>query len=154
MMISDGQATKKLNIYLLAKSNMDLNNPWWDEFELESDLSLLVLTLGKAQYFKDETKDDIINGFISNSLYVTSIENSREEEEVYDVNFEQMRTTLHTDISLVEIELGNYLNINPNLTIEQNKLLLRLLQKYKKEFAWDYIDMKGIHPACALTTFI
>ena len=25
-------------------------------------------------------------------------------------------------------------------------MLLQLLQKYKKEFAWDYIDMKGIHP--------
>lgn len=55
---------------------MYLENPWWDEFELELDLSLPLLTVGKSQYFKDEIEDDTINGFISNSLFVTSIENS------------------------------------------------------------------------------
>ena len=35
---------------------------------------------GESPVFKDETKDDIINGFISNSLSVASIENSKEEE--------------------------------------------------------------------------
>jgi len=102
------------------------------------NLSLLLLTLGKAQYFKDETEDDITNGFISNSLYVASIENLREEGEVEDINFEQMRTTQNTDSSPIEIEPGKFLNINPSLTIEQNQLLLQLLQKYKKAFAWDY----------------
>jgi len=122
-MISDGQATNNLNLYP-PKPNMDLNNPWWDEFEPELDLSLPLLTLGKAKYFKDETKDGIINGFISNSLYVASIENAWEEEEVEDINFEQMITTPHTDNNPVKIKPGKYLNINPNLTAEQNKLLL------------------------------
>eukprot|EP00253_Pinus_taeda_P004780 PITA_04780 len=98
IVISDGQATKNLNLYP-PKPNVDVYNPWWDEFEPESDLSLPLLTLGKAQYFKDETEDDVINGFLSNSLSVASIKNANKEEE-----------------------------------------------KYKKAFAWNYTDMKGIHP--------
>lgn len=46
MMISDGQATKNLNLYPPPKPNMDFNNTWWDEFEPESYLSLPLLTLG------------------------------------------------------------------------------------------------------------
>ena len=68
---------------------MDVYNPWWDEFELESDLSLPLLTLGKAQYFKDETEDDVINGYISNSLLVASVKNENEEEDVEDIDLEK-----------------------------------------------------------------
>lgn len=57
-----------------------------------------------------------------------------------------MRTTLNIDNSPIKIEPAKFLNINPNLTTKQNQLLLQLLQKYKKEFTWDYMDMKGIHP--------
>ena len=73
MVILDGQATQNLNLYPPAKLHMDSSSPWWDEIAPESYLSLSLLTLGKAQYFKDETEDDIINGFISISLSVASI---------------------------------------------------------------------------------
>lgn len=142
MVISNGQAIKNHNLYP-PKPNVDLYNPWCDDLEPELDISLLLLTLGKAWYFKDETKYDIINGFISNSLSVTSIKNSNEEEEVEDIDFEKMRTTLDTNSSPIEIEPGKFLKINPNLTAEQSQLLL---QKYKNAFAWDYTDMKWIHP--------
>lgn len=71
---------------------MDVYNPWCDKFEPESDLSLPLLTLRKAQYLENETEDDVINGFISNSLFVTSIKDANEEEEVEDIDFEQIRT--------------------------------------------------------------
>ena len=79
MVILDGQATQNHNLYL-PKQNMNVYNPWWNEFELESDLSLPLLPMGKAHYFKDEIKDDVINGFISNSLSVASVRNENEEE--------------------------------------------------------------------------
>ena len=99
-------------------------NPWWDEFELQLDLSLPLLTLGKAQYFKDETKDDVTNGFISNSLFFAYVKNENEEEKVEDIDFEQMRTTSNISSILIEIEYGKFLNVNPNLTVEQNQWLL------------------------------
>eukprot|EP00253_Pinus_taeda_P032635 PITA_32635 len=134
-------------LILQPKSNFGghpliLGRPWLTT----TDLSLPLSTLAKAQYFKDETQDDIINGFLSNSLFVTSIKNLNEEEDIEDINFQQMRTTLNTNNIPIEIEPRNFTNINPNLTTEQNQLLLQLLQKYKKAFAWDYMDMKGIHP--------
>lgn len=123
MVILDGQATKNLNIYP-PKPNVDVYNPWWDEFELELDLSLPLLTLGKSQYFKDEMEDDVINDFISNSLSASFARNANAEEEVEDIDFEQMRTTPNIDSNPIEIEPGNFFNINPNLTAEQNQLLL------------------------------
>lgn len=56
-----------------------------------------------------------------------------------------MRTTTNIGSSPFEIEFGKFLNINPNLTSKKNQLLLQLLEKYKKAFAWEYMDMKGIH---------
>ena len=47
---------------------------------------------------------------------------------------------------VVEIEAGKTLNINKNITVEQEEKLVQLLQKYKAAFAWDYPDMKGIDP--------
>ena len=108
---------------------MDLNSPWWDEFEPEYDFSLPLLTLGKAQYFKDEMEDDIINGFIRNSLSFASIRDPGEEDEVDDAIIEHLKTTPLTISSPVEIELGKCLNINPNLTAKQKILLIQLLQK-------------------------
>jgi len=127
MVISDGQATKHLNLYPPSKPYMGSNSTWWDEFVLESDLSLPLLMLGKAQYFKDETEDDIINGFISNSLPVASIRYLGEEGEEDDVIIEHLKTTPLTISSPIEIEPGKCLNINPNLIVEQSILLIHLL---------------------------
>lgn len=57
-----------------------------------------------------------------------------------------MKTTSHTDNNPIKIEPEKYLKINSCLATKQNKLLLQMLQKYKKLFAWDYMDMKWIHP--------
>jgi len=88
MMVFDGQATKNLSLYPPAKPDMDSGNPFWDEFEPDSDHSQPLVTLRKAQYFKNETKDDIISDFISNSLLFTSIEDSGEEGVVEDLSLE------------------------------------------------------------------
>jgi len=105
-----------------------MENPFWDEYEPELDKSQPLLTLGKAEYFKDEIEDDIINGFISNPFSVTSIENLREEEAMEDLSFEHMKTTTNIKRSLVEMEPGKHLSVNLNLTIKLKKLL-QLSQK-------------------------
>ena len=46
--------------------------------------------------------------------------------------------------NIVEIEPGKTLNINKNLTVEQEERLVQILRKLKAVFAWDYPDMKGI----------
>lgn len=71
----------------------DLENPLWDEFELESDHSQPLLTLGKSQYFKNETEDDTINGFINNPVVVTSIDDLGVEDTMEGLSLEHMKTT-------------------------------------------------------------
>lgn len=77
MMIFDGQAIKNIRLYPPEKPDTTSGKPLWNEFEPKSNHSQPLLMLEKAKYLKDETKDDIISGFISNSIFVTSIENSR-----------------------------------------------------------------------------
>jgi hypothetical protein len=45
-----------------------------------------------------------------------------------------------------EISLGIFLHINSGLNADQKKQLVSILKKQSGEFAWEYIDMKGIHP--------
>ena len=78
----------RTSIFTPPKPNMDVYNPWWNEFKPQLDLSLVLLTLGKTQLFKEETEDDVINGFISNYLPVAFVENAIEEEELEDIDLE------------------------------------------------------------------
>ena len=45
----------------------------------------------------------------------------------------------------IEISHGKYLNIGAHLTLSQEEKLIALLNKYHKEFSWEYIDMPRIH---------
>ena len=47
---------------------------------------------------------------------------------------------------VVEIFPEKSLNINFALTSEQEKQLIQTLKKNLDTFAWDYTDMRGIHP--------
>lgn len=46
----------------------------------------------------------------------------------------------------IEIESGKVLNINKNLTDDQEQRLVQLLRKYKESFTWGYPYIKGIDP--------
>jgi hypothetical protein len=45
-----------------------------------------------------------------------------------------------------EISPGKFLHINFELDAYQQKQLVYILKKQSGAFAWEYIDMKGIHP--------
>jgi len=70
-----------------------LENPLWDEFEPKSNYSQPLLTLGRAQCFKNEIEDDIINGFINNFIVVTSIIDSGVDDNLENLSLENMKTT-------------------------------------------------------------
>jgi hypothetical protein len=52
----------------------------------------------------------------------------------------------NTQSKIIEISPGKYLNIGTNFEPSQEEQLIALLNKYHKEFSWEYTDMKGIHP--------
>lgn len=53
---------------------------------------------------------------------------------------------MQPESTLVEISPEKSLHINPELEGQQTKKLIELLKKQSRAFAWDYNDMKGIHP--------
>jgi hypothetical protein len=51
-----------------------------------------------------------------------------------------------SDIQTIEISPGKSLYINSSLELDQQKKLIQMIQRQSSAFAWDYYDIKGIHP--------
>jgi len=75
-----------------------------------------------------------------------AFDNELEEDPLKDTHDQTIPVTSVANSKIVEIEPGKTLNINANLTPEQETKLIHLLRKYQQAFAWDYPDMKGIDP--------
>eukprot|EP00253_Pinus_taeda_P029953 PITA_29953 len=113
------------------------------------------LTIQEALEFKNQTKDDAISNFISQTeptshtqchMIKAAFDNEAEEEPLNDVHDHTIPVTSVAHSKTVEIEPGKTLNINANLTPEQETKLIHILRKHKNAFAWDYPDIKGIDP--------
>jgi len=61
-------------------------------------------------------------------------------EDIFPIN-----SITNTQRKTIEISPGKTLNIGAFLETSQERILLDLLIKYQKAFAWDYTDMQGIH---------
>ena len=75
-----------------------------------------------------------------------AFDNEVEEEPLKDTHDHTIPVTSVAHSKIIEIEPGKTLNINANLTPEQETKLIHILTKHKNAFAWDYPDMKGIDP--------
>eukprot|EP00253_Pinus_taeda_P030657 PITA_30657 len=112
------------------------------------------LTIQEALEFKDQTEDDAISNFISQTelthtqchMIKAAFDNEVEEEPLKDAHDHTIPVTSVAHSKIVEIEPRKTLNINADLTPEQETKLIHILRKYKEAFAWDYPDMKGIDP--------
>ena len=115
-----------------------------------------LLTIGKALTFKDETEEDSINNFISEPTLVNkevyqilNITLGKEEQE--NITEEALVSDTHIIPVLknlksipIEVESGKTLNINPSLSLDEQKHLISLLKEHKGAFSWEYTDMRGI----------
>ena len=79
---------------------------------------------------------------MNNTLDEEKQENITEETLVSDTSIILVLKNLES--IPVEIEPGKTLNINPNLAPDEQEHLITLLKRHKREFAWEYTDMKGI----------
>eukprot|EP00253_Pinus_taeda_P020034 PITA_20034 len=113
------------------------------------------LTIQDALDIKDQTENDIINNFINQveskshvqcHMIEATFDNELEEDPLKDTHDQTIPTTSISNSKTMEIQPGKTLNINNNLTPEQEEKLVQLLRKYKEDFACDYPDMKGIDP--------
>lgn len=64
---------RNMSPYPLDQPIEENKSPLKTEFDPEEGNSLLLITVGKALYFKNKIEDDMINNFISNSPSVTQL---------------------------------------------------------------------------------
>ena len=147
MTISNGTETKILTLYPPAQPILEAETSLWIEPEEEEDVQPL-LTIGKALTFKNEMEDDAINNFISeptsvdkNFYQILNITLGKEEQE--NITEETLVGDTHIIPVMkklksipIEVETGKTLNINPNLSLDEQKRLISLLKEHKGAFAW------------------
>eukprot|EP00253_Pinus_taeda_P028979 PITA_28979 len=155
MIITKGADIKNLVLYPPAQPSIIIVKTNWHLISYLTDNIRSPLTIQEALEFKDQTEDDAINNFISQTeltsrtqchMIKAAFDNEVEGEPLKDVHDHAIPVNSVAHSKIVEIEPGKTLNINADLTSEQETKIIHILRKYKESFAWDYPDMKGIDP--------
>eukprot|EP00253_Pinus_taeda_P026620 PITA_26620 len=155
MIITKGADIKNLVLYPPAQPSITIVKTNRHPVSYLTDNIRSPLTIQEALEFKDQTEDDAISNFISQTKLTSrtqchmikeKFDNKVEEEPLKDLHDHIIPVTVVAHSKIVEIEPGKTLNINADLTPEQETKLIHILTKYKDAFAWDYPDMKGIDP--------
>ena len=109
--------------------------------------------------FKTGTEDYTICNFISEPMSITKwayriLDNTLKEQEKEELtkkflfsNTELIPVIDNSKSVLVEVDTKKTLNINLNLKVEELERLDTLLKQHMGDFAWEYIDMRGIPSA-------
>eukprot|EP00253_Pinus_taeda_P020816 PITA_20816 len=155
MIITRGRDIKNLVLYPPAQPSVTIAKTNRHPISYLTDNIRFPLTIQEALDFKDQTEDDAINNFISQTkltsrtqchMIKAAFDNELEEDPLKDTHDHTIPVTSIANSKIVEIEPRKTLNINANLTSKQEMKLIHVLRKYKEAFAWDYPDMKGIDP--------
>lgn len=86
------------------------------------------LTMADVLEFKNQTEDDVINTFINHPTAVSNLrchmieavlDNEIEEDSLRDINDQTIPTTIVYNSKTIEIKQGKILNINSNMSNDQ-----------------------------------
>jgi hypothetical protein len=160
MTISNGLSIQKLTIYPRAQPIME--NLWCLEFPYENeDWEEPILPSDHAWELQEHTTENVLNQFISAITCVDFPQSFPQFEYMFGEEFqEQLDPSILSLTSFIfeidesamsytmpyEISRGNFLHINSGLDTNQHKQLVDILKEKSGAFAWEYTDMKGIHP--------
>jgi len=155
MTITRGNNVKNLALYPLAQPSLIIRKTRKQPVTYLTENIRSPLTVVDTLEFKNQTEDNIINTYINHPVVVSNLkchmieailDNEIEEDPLKDINDQTIPTTIVYNRKPIEIEPREILNINKNLSDDQQQKLIQILTKYKGAFAWDYPDMKGIDP--------
>jgi len=141
MYISNGNSTKKFNLYPPAKSITEVGDNEWvsDENTIQPIFTISKIgedsqILNTLENFEISSKYDPTQFQLKSDIgYLSSRQMSLYSMEEFGS-------------STIEIFPGKTLNINKNLEKSQQEELTKILQKHSTAFAWEYTDIKGIDP--------
>jgi len=134
----EGQEQKQTKLFLSINQLFDLreeeeNEDLLDIFISEPDISE---QLRVTQY---EAASNLLNQCFRETCIIQSLQESF-------TNIFRVNTITNSTTRTIEIYPGKHLNIGNKLQFSQEQEVIALLQKYSKDFAWDYTYMQGIHP--------
>jgi hypothetical protein len=159
MTISNGTHSQKLVLFPPAQPTQEipvwLENPYGEEYYIRP-----LLTLEHVRGIQEQLDGQVLSLFLADT---NCIEYPRSFAELSHIFSSEFQKTWHPDITqlytlslasskreetieLVEISPGKPLYINSSLEPEQKTQVIEMIQRQFDSFAWDYADMKGIHP--------
>ena len=133
MTITKGPDIKNLVLYPPAQLSVTIIKTNKHPVSYLTDNIRSPLTIQEALDFKDQTEDDAINNFISQTesksctqchMIEATFDNELEEDPLKDTHDQTIPVTSVANSKIVEIEPGKTLNINANLTLEQEMNLI------------------------------
>ena len=136
MTITRGPDIKNLVLYPPAQPSLTMIKTNQHPVSYLTDNIRSPLTVQKALDFKDKTEDDAINNFISQAesrshthcyMIEAAFDSELEEDPLKDAHDQTIPVTSVANSKVVEIEPRKTLNINANLTPEQEIKLIHLL---------------------------
>eukprot|EP00253_Pinus_taeda_P027327 PITA_27327 len=164
MIISRGTKQKQLTLYPSAQAPTVTHNLWLDDKYNDQEEIYSVLSINQMYDIEENNNADLVEMFISqpevseelrNEQYIAVdymlAQSFQETHTMYSLKaiFDEIfpiNSITNTQSKTIEISPGKTLNIGAFLETSQEQKLIHLLNKYQKEFAWDYTDMQGIHP--------
>jgi hypothetical protein len=159
MTISNGTHSQNLVLFPPAQPAQEI--PIWLEKPYgEEDCIKPLLILEQVRGMQEQSDEQVLSLFLVNTNCIEYPRSFVELSHIFSFEFQQ---TWHLDITqlyslspahsekeesieLVEISPGKPLYINSSLELEQKTQVIEMLQRQFDAFAWDYADMKGIHP--------
>jgi hypothetical protein len=133
---------------------------WLENLYGEEDYTQPLLTLEQVKGVQENSEEQNISLFLASSAcidYPQSFSNythifSPEFQEIWHPSTSTTTTLLQIEegkestIQAIEIRPGKSLYIISSLETNQQQKLVQMIQGQSDAFAWDYSDMKGIHP--------
>ena len=160
MSISNGISTKTLILYPPAQPVEEtlwwLEDPYGDENHEEP-----LLSLDQSRALHEQTEDSVLNQFLSSTTCVDFPQTFSQFDYIFSEEYQthydpSTSTSTYVIFSIdeqheshaipFEISPGKLLHINSRLTLEQQEKLVKILQEQSGAFAWEYSNMRGIHP--------
>jgi hypothetical protein len=157
MTISNGTHSQNLTLFPPAqpttKIPLWLENPYGEE-----ECAQPLLTIEQIRGFQEPTEDQILSQFLAETECIEYPQSFQEYKHIFSSEFQELchpstlftMTTMNegreSPVKSVEIIPGKCLYINSDLEVEQQDQLIQMIQEQSDAFAWDYSDMKGIHP--------
>jgi hypothetical protein len=160
MFISNGISSQKLTLFPPTK--LVTEELWWLKCPYhENDEEEYLFFVDEFHVLQEPTEDDILSQFLSVTENVEFPQTYFQYDQIFEEEFQERSESFllfsptmvftideHPGSYTIPVELspGKCLYINSKLILSQQEQLTNILKEQSGAFAWEYTDMRGMHP--------